>query len=141
MAGPSLKIKECNAVDNDAIWINHCTNELKSSKIWTDKWGFLLEDYYKLEKQSRALDSPDNSCEGNEVTQKAEKSPSEVSRADGACKLESEVPPTGIPRTTTGMSSWLLVSGKSPLIKVAKEPRRGKHDILNQLGWPIDGVN
>ncbi|KAI6654884.1 hypothetical protein LOD99_2763 [Oopsacas minuta] len=142
MAGPTLKAKECNFVDNDAIWISHCNNELKSSKIWNDKWGFLLEDYQKLEDKSRALDIPESSAQANDVMQQAEVIPVERAPAGvGHEQKNSEVPRLEIPKTTTGMSSWLLVSGKSPLIKVSKEKRRGKHDILNQLGWPLDGVN
>ena len=141
MAGRTLKIKECNFVDNDAIWISHCNNELKSSKIWSDKWGFLLEDYLKLEKESKALASPDCSHKENEAMHQAENAPVEKSQPGVVHEQKSDSPQTGIPKTTTGLLSWLLVSGKSPLINVVTEPRRGKHDILNQLGWPIDGVN
>ena len=138
MAGPTLKIKECNFVDNDAIWINHCENESKSSKVWNDKWGFLLEDYLKLERESRALANPDSSSNGNEAMQQTATCPVEN---PPSCEQKSILPQAGIPKTTTGMLSWLLVTGKSPLITTVTDPRRGKHDILNQLGWPLDGVN
>ena len=140
MAGPTLKLKECNFVDNDLIWINHCKNEGKSSKIWSEKWGFLLEDYLKFEKESRALASPDGSAKESEVLQQAERTPV-VNSQQSAPEQKTNFPQTGIPKTTTGMLSWLLVSGKSPLLTTVTDPRRGKHDILNQLGWPLDGVN
>ena len=137
MAGPTLKIKECNFVDNDAIWATHCSNEFKTSKLWNEKWGFLLEDYGKLEKQSRALSKQEKSIK-DDANKQVEINSDEISRRTASDDKEKS---SRLPRTSTGMVGWLVVTGKSPLLTVAKESRRGKHDILNQLGWPLDGVN
>ncbi|XP_071946630.1 ciliary microtubule inner protein 1-like [Antedon mediterranea] len=173
MAAPppttSRKPKHPNFVHNDEIWKDHVRHELHAWRKWPDKWGFLTQEYNRLNRHLVGIPITPP------VSQQRRGRPKSTIKHDKSLKLPviDDIPSSDV--RMTGKRSKLSADLNLPNIKegtstpkfVSKFPvttageigsrstkaqhqlelygryapnARGQHGILNLLKWPQQGL-
>ncbi|XP_028398498.1 uncharacterized protein LOC114522079 [Dendronephthya gigantea] len=137
MFGTRAQGKVYNFVHADEIWKDHVIRELQSQKKWTEQWGYLFEEYQKLQENLLNIGSElEEELEMKQALELAQNLEQNLECSD--LKLE-EV--EGIPLVARqGLADCTVRKDISSHIARLQENAKGKNDILKMLQWPREGV-
>ncbi|XP_074662128.1 ciliary microtubule inner protein 1-like [Tubulanus polymorphus] len=123
--------KHLNFVHNDEIWKDHVQTEMQSQiKKWPEKWGFLTEEYRKM----------------NRILQGKPPTPRPSSGQKCTSTIPLKLPPinqrnvTRFPQTTAQEIGWKSTCPPKNFNKWGQTRRATRTGLLKMFKWPREGI-
>lgn len=129
-------IKVTNFVFDDDIWKGHVNKELRTTREFPDKWGFVTEHYKKLDKDVKEACAKT----GEEIEATKAKVPQ-----DCIVRLPTprETDITVVKSPKRPLSDGKMIGWRSGQkdcnLEIYGEYARRNGSLYTQLGWPIEG--